>query len=77
MKEKIIELWRKSGGGRSDSNQLGSYFYINDPEKFASLIETATREACAKLCEDAAQKTVTGKNACINLAAAIRAGRLE
>ena len=38
MNERIKELWNKAGGDYLDSNQMGSYYHINDPEKFAELI---------------------------------------
>jgi len=38
VNERIKELWNKAGGDYWDSNQMGSYYHINDPEKFAQLI---------------------------------------
>ena len=38
MNERIKELWNKAGGDYWDSNQMGSYYHINNPEKFAELI---------------------------------------
>jgi hypothetical protein len=38
MNERIKELWTKAGGDYWDSNQMGSYYHINDPEKFVELI---------------------------------------
>lgn len=38
MNERIKELWNKAGGDHWDSNQMGSYYHINNPEKFAELI---------------------------------------
>jgi hypothetical protein len=38
VNERIKELWNKAGGDYWDSNQMGSYYHINNPEKFAELI---------------------------------------
>jgi hypothetical protein len=43
VNERIKELWNKAGGDYWDSNQMGSYYHINNPEKFAELI---VKECC-------------------------------
>lgn len=63
---------------------IGSFWRVGPLVRFARLVAEREREACAKLCEDAAAKISdplligqaqhdTGKTVCANLAARIRA----
>jgi len=59
MNERIKELWLKSGGRYSESNQLGSYYYTSDPEKFAELIV----KECADIATNRYERLMNGGKA--------------